>query len=398
MQHYGPAEQERIMKVQEVILRAVAGKISWLEAAEILRWSPRTLRRWRWRYEQYGYDGLFDRRKRRPSPKRVPLKLAGRVLRLYRERYSGFNVKHFHDKLKEEHGVVLSYQWVKVALQTAGLVPKGARHEKHRQRRPRRPMRGMMVFVDGSTHHWLADLRWKQDLILFLDDATSEVFSAYLVEEEGTASVLLGLKEIIAAEGLFCSLYTDRGSHFFHTPKAGGPVDKGQLTQLGRILAQLGIEHIASYSPQARGRIERLFGTWQGRLPQELAAAKITEMAAANRYIKEKFIPWHNRALRVKAAEPGSAFIPCAHTDLEAILCLQEHRQVGKDNTVSYGKARLQIAPVDWKSSLAGCQVKVCNHLDGRLSVRYGPRLLGWYDAGSGASRVEHDPKKKKGK
>jgi transposase len=386
MQHYSPTEQERIMKVQEVILRAVAGRISWLEAADILRWSPRTMRRWRWRYEQYGYDGLYDRRKRRPSPKRVPLKLAERVLRLYRERYSTYNVKHFHEKLKEEHGIVLSYQWVKVALQMAGLVAKGTRHEKHRMRRERRPMKGMMLFVDGSTHHWLPEAKWRQDLILFLDDATSQVLSAYLVEEEGSGTVLSGLKEVIAKHGLFCSLYTDRGGHFFHTPKAGGPVDKGQLTQLGRVLAQLGIEHIPSYSPQARGRIERLFGTWQGRLPQELATAKIGSLEEANAYIKERFIPWHNRTLAVKAAEPGSAFVSCAHSDVEGILCLQEERQVGKDNTISYGKLRLQIGPVDWKCTLAGCQVKVCDHLDGRLSVRYGPHVLGWYDTERGTA------------
>lgn len=373
------------MKVQEVILRAVAGRISWLEAAEILRWSPRTLRRWRWRYEQFGYDGLYDRRKKRPSPRRVSLKLAERVLRLYRERYSILSVKHFHEKLKEEHGIALSYQWVKVALQTAGLVAKSTRKEKHRLRRERRPMRGMMLFVDGSTHRWLPEANWTQDLILFLDDATSEVYSAYLVEEEGAATVLAGLKEVIAKEGLFCSLYTDRGSHFFHTPKAGGPVDKAQLTQLGRILAQLGIEHIPSYSPQARGRIERLFGTWQGRLPQELALAKVRTIQEANRFLKDQFIPWHNRTQTVRAAEAGSAFVPSLHTDLEAVLCLQEERVVGKDNTISYAGMRLQIGPVNWKSTLAGCPVKVCDHIDGRLSVRYGPRVLGWYDAASGA-------------
>lgn len=389
MQHYGPAEQERIMKVQEVILRAVAGRISWLEAAQILRWSPRTLRRWRWRYEQFGYDGLYDRRKKRPSPKRVPLKLVERVLRLYRESYASYNVKHFHEKLREEHGIVLSYQWVKTALQSAGVVPKGKRHDKHRLRRERRPLKGMMLFVDGSTHHWLPGAKWRQDLILFLDDADSEVYSAYLVEEEGSASVLVGLKEIVGERGLFCSLYTDRGGHFFHTPKAGGPVDKAQLTQLGRILAQLGIEHIPSYSPQARGRIERIFGTWQGRLPQELASAGATTMEAANDYIKEKFMPWHNRAIKIKAAEPGSAFVPCAAGDLEAILSLQEERTVGKDNTVTYGKLRLQITPVEWRCTLAGCQVKVCDHLDARLSVRYGPRILGWYDGRTG-QRLEN--------
>ena len=372
------------MKVQEVFTRAMSGQISWLDAAEILRWSPRTVRRWRWRYEQFGYSGLYDRRQKRPSPKRVPMKAAEKVLRLYREKYSGYNVKHFHEKLREDHEIKLSYQWVKVALQTAGLVPKGTRQEKHRLRRERRPLKGMMIFVDGSTHHWLPGSKFRQDLILFLDDADNEVYTAYLADEEGTRTVLPGLKEMIGQYGLFCSLYTDRGSHFFHTPKAGGPVDKVQLTQLGRILAQLGIEHIPSYTPQARGRIERLFQTWQGRLPQELASAEITTLEGANEYIRRKFIPWHNRHLKVKAAETGNAFVPCLHADLDGICCVQEERHVNNDNTVNFGKLRLQILPVNWKSSLARCAVRVCDHLDGRLSLRYGPRVLGWYDAQSG--------------
>jgi transposase len=378
---FGSEEQLKVMKVQEVICRAMSGKISWLDAAEILRWSPRTLRRWRWRYEKYGYDGLFDRRTRRPSPKRVPMKTAERVLRLYREQYHDFNVRHFHEKLAEEHGIKLSYQWVKCALQTAGLVRRRTRQAPHRLQRERRPMRGMLLHVDGSTHCWLAGQSWKQDLIAFLDDATGEVYSAYLVEEEGTLTVLAGLKDVIQNQGLFCSLYSDRGSHFFYTEQAGGKVDKNHLTQIGRALAQLGIEHIPSYSPQARGRMERFFETWQGRLPQELRKAGITEMEAANQFIAQKMIGWHNRKLAVAPKEEGSAFVPAQGADLEAILCVVEDRVVNNDNTVSWGKRKLQLEPVGWRSSLAKCRVKVCEHLDGRLSVRYGPQVVGWYDA-----------------
>jgi len=381
MRFYAQSESERVMKVQEVILRAMSGRISWLEAAEILRWSPRTLRRWRVRYQQRGYDGLYDRRKRRPSPRRVPLELAQRVLRLYRERYVGFNVKHFHEQLVAAHGIRLSYQWVKAALQGAGLVAKGARHQKHRQMRERRPMAGMLVHCDGSTHAWVPGLKWQPDLIAFLDDANSEVYAAYLVEEEGTLTVMSGLEQLIQERGLFCSLYTDRGSHFFLTPEAGGVVQRATRTQIGRALEQLGIEHIPSYSPQARGRMERFFGTWQGRLPQELKLAGIQELAAANEYIRRKFIPWHNRHLTVKARERGDGFVPLGPTDLNGILCLQEERVVALDNTVSYGKRRLQLAPAEWRCSFAKCRVKVCEHLDGRISVRYGPRVLGWYEA-----------------
>jgi transposase len=380
MNKFGPEENLRVMKVQEIICRAMSGQISWLDAAEVLRWSPRTLRRWRVRYEHYGYDGLFDRRKRRPSPKRVPFKTAERVLRLYREGYHDFNVRHFHEKLVEEHGIKLSYQWVKCALQTAGLVEQRRRTSPHRKQRERRPMRGMLLHVDGSTHAWLPGQHWKQDLIAILDDATSEVYTAYLVEEEGTLTVMAGLKEVTEAEGLFCSLYSDRGSHFFHTDQVGGPVDKGRLTQIGRALAQLGIEHIPSYSPEARGRMERFFETWQGRLPQELRKAGITDMEAANRFIRQKMIGWHNRKLAVAPREEGSAFVPAKGADLDGIWSVMEDRIVNNDNTVSWGKRKLQLEPVAWRSSLAKCRVRVCEHVHGRLSVRYGPHVVGWYD------------------
>lgn len=380
MSQFGPEESLRVMKVQEVLCRAMSGQISWLDAAEILRWSPRTLRRWRWRYQQIGYDGLYDRRQKRPSPKRVPMKTAEKVLRLYREQYRDFNVRHFHEKLVEEHGIKLSYQWVKTALQTAGLVARRQKRAVHRQRRERRPMRGMMLHIDGSTHSWLPGQNWKQDLIAIVDDATSEVYAAYLVEEEGTLSVLAGLKAVMEEHGLFCSLYSDRGSHFFHTPEVGGPVDKTRPTQIGRALAQLGIEHIPSYSPEARGRMERFYGTWQGRLPQELRKAGITEMAAANEFIRRKMIPWHNGKLAVKPAEPGSAFVPVGTADLDGILSVREERVVNNDNTVAFGKLKLQLEPVRWRGTLAKCRVQVCQHVDGRLSVRYGPRLVGWYD------------------
>jgi transposase len=380
MTEFSAQEQLRVMKVQQILCRALSGQITWLDAADILRWSPRTLRRWRRRYERYGYDGLFDRRRRRPSPRRVPLEKVQRVLRLYREQYADFNVRHFHEKLQEDHDIQLSYQWVKCALQTAGLVPVRTRRTPHRRARERRPMRGMLVHVDGSTHGWLPGQKWKQDLIAFLDDATSEVYTAYLVEEEGTLSVMEGLKEVIHQHGLFCSLYTDRGSHFFHTAQAGGEVDKSRLTQIGRALAQLGIEHIPSYSPQARGRMERFYETWQGRLPQELRKAGITEMEPANAFIRQKMVPWHNRKLTVAPKETGSAFVPVGGADLEAILCVVEDRVVAPDNTVSWDKRKLQLEPVGWRSSLAKCRVKVCQHTDGRLSVRYGPRVVGWYD------------------
>ena len=268
------------MKLQDVLLKAMAKKITWWEAAEIIGVTDRTMRRWRERLETEGYSGLVDRRKGKPSDKRVPLAKVEQVLRLYQETYFDLNMRHFHEKLSEEHGIELSYTWVQKALQGAGLVARGAkRRRKHRRRRERRPMPGMLLHIDGSKHQWFGDERW-YDLIVILDDATSEIYYAQLVEEESTRTVMAGLREVIETKGLFCALYSDRGSHFFVTPKAGEKVDKHRLTQVGRAMKELGVQMIPAYSPQARGRSERSFGTWQGRLPQELRLAGITTLEA----------------------------------------------------------------------------------------------------------------------
>lgn len=392
MDAYPRPEVERAMKVQEVILRAIDGRLMWWDAAEILGVSCRTMRRWKWRYERYGYDGLLDRRRQLPSPKRVPLETVREVLRLYREQYSGFNLRHFHEKLVEEHGMSLSYEWVKKALQMSGLVAKGKKRGRHRQRRERRPMAGMMLFCDGSTHEWIPLLEGQQqDLILVMDDATNEVYTACLVEEEGTLSVMQGLKEVIEKQGLFCSLYTDRGSHFFYTPKEGGPVDRHQLTQIGRALQQLGIEHIPSYSPEGRGRIERMFETWQGRLPQELRRAGIRSTAAANVYIRQTFLPALNRHMTVKAREEGTCFVPCKVGDLETIFCVQHERVVQNDHTVTVGNRRFQIGPSKWRVSFAKCRVRVCEHLDGTITIRYGPQVIGRYSGPRGTEEIQEN-------
>ena len=273
---------ERMMKLQDVILKAMAKKITWMAAAEIAGISDRTMRRIKDRYEEFGYDGLFDRRRRKPSILRIPMKTAEQVLALYQERYFDFSVLHFHEKLQKEHGIKVSYTWVKQALQGAGLVPRRGKRGPHRRRRPRRPLPGMLLHIDGSKHRWFQDDRY-YDLIVILDDATSEIYYAQLVEEESTLTVMAGLREVVTSKGAFCALYSDRGSHFFYTPTAGGKVDKSRPTQVGRAMQELGIQTIAAYSPEARGRSERNFGTWQNRLPQELRVAGITSLEAANR-------------------------------------------------------------------------------------------------------------------
>ena len=380
MQRQSEAAWERTVKVQDVILRAVAKRITWWQAAEILGISDRSMRRWKRRYEVHGYDGLFDRRKGKPSPKRVPLAEAEEVLRLFQERYSDLNVRHFHEKLREEHGLGLGYTWVKLALQGAGLVKKGRKRGVHRKRRPRRPLPGMLLHLDGSEHRWFQDDRW-YDLIEVLDDATSQTYYAQLVEEESTRTVMAALKEVIERQGRFCALYSDRASHFFATPQAGGPVDRQRLTQVGRALKELGIQMIPAYSPQARGRGERRFGTWQGRLPQELRLARITGVEEANRFLRERYIPEINRRFGVPAAEKGHAFLPVRGSDLDQIFSVQTERVVAKDNTIRLENRVWQIERTPWRGTLAGCRVTICEHLDGRVTILYGPHLVANYTA-----------------
>ena len=380
METYPRAAMERAMKVQDVMLQAMAKKITWWQAAEILGISDRHMRRWRERYVEEGYNGLLDRRRGKPSRRRVPLATVEKVFALYREKYFDLNVQHFHEKLQAEHGIELSYTWVKQALQGAGLVARGRKRGAHRKRRERRPLPGMLLHIDGSRHQWFQDERW-YDLIVILDDATSEIYYAQLVEEESTVTVMAGLQEVIERKGLFCALYSDRGSHFWLTPKVGSKVDYHRRTQVGRALHELGVQMIPAYSPQARGRSERNFSTWQGRLPQELRLRQLRTLEAANRFLREEYIAEFNRRFQSAPAQRGNAFVPCRSRDLERIFSLQFERSVNRDNTVSFQNLSLQIERVRWRATLAGCQVVVHQHLDGTLSLSHGPHGLGRYDA-----------------
>ena len=369
-----------MIKLQEVLLKAMAKKITWWSAAEIIGVSDRTMRRWRERVEEHGYSGLADRRKGKPSDKRVPLATAEEVLRLYQDTYYDLNMRHFHEKLGEEHGIQLSYTWVQKALQGAGLVPKRGKRAKHRRRREPRPMPGMLLHIDGSKHQWFSDERW-YDLIVILDDATKEIYYAQLVEEESTRTVMAGLRNVIESKGIFCALYSDRGSHFFVTPKAGGKVDKGRLTQVGRAMKELGVQMIAAYSPQARGRSERSFGTWQGRLPQELRLAKIKTKEGANVFLNERYIGEFNSKFMVEAKEKGTAFRKTTRADLNWVFTVQTERVVDKDNTVAIGEQRWQLEKSKFRYSLSGTTVTIHEHLDESISIRFGPHVVGRYTA-----------------
>jgi transposase len=393
---YSASEMERMMKVQDVLLKAMAKKITWWAAAEIIGVSDRTMRRWHSRLEREGYTGLADRRKGKESAQRIPLATAEEVLRLYREEYYDLNIRHFHEKLREEHAIELSYTWVQKALQGAGLVARRHKRGVHRRRRPRRPMTGMLLHIDGSKHQWLNDDRW-YDLIVILDDATSEIYYAQLVEEESTRTVMAGLREVIEKKGLFCALYSDRGSHFFVTVKAGEKVDKHRLTQVGRAMKELGVQTIAAYSPQARGRSERNFGTWQGRLPQELRLARISTVEGANAFLREKYIAVFNNKFSVAAAEKGTAFRRTSRSDLNWIFTVQTERVVAKDNTVAIGSRLWQIDKTRFCSTLAGSTVTIHEHLDETISIRYGPHVVGRFDK-TGATLINGTGEKRGGK
>src|SRR6266851_2267037 len=379
---YPPGAVECAMKAHEVIMRALDGQLTWIQAAEILGRSPRSMRRLRWRLEQYGYDGLFDRRRRTPSPKRAPVAEVQRLLALYRDRYQGFNVRHFHALARRQHGVRFCYAFVKKALQSAGLVPKHRPRGRHRRRREPRPCFGELLHLDGSRHRWLALVpdQWLT-LLVVVDDATKQVLYAELVDGgESTAAVMTALRGVLTTWGLPMALYTDRAHWAAHTPVAGGAADRTKLTQVGRALAHLGIEHILGYSPQARGRSERMNGTLQGRLVNELRVAGITTVAAANRYLREGFLPAFNAEFRRPATDPTSAFVPLGRVDLEQILCHQDARVVARDNTVVLDGVVLQLAKQPGRRSCAGLHVVVRRHLDGRHSVWLGSRRLGLYD------------------
>jgi len=366
------------MRFEEVYNQFRSSRLSCEEAAELLGSSVSTFFRMRRRYETEGMEGLLDRRLGKKSARRAPLNEVMEVVALFKTDYRDFTVKHFHEKLPG-YKIYRSYTWTKKVLQEAGAVKPAPRRGAHRRKRARRPLPGMMLHQDGSRHEWVPGRFW--DLIITLDDATSEIYSGFFVEEEGTMSTFRALLEVIGGRGLFCSLYTDRASHYWHTPEAGGKVDKSRPTQVGRALGQLGIELIPAYSPEARGRSERMFGTLQKRLPQELRLRGITDLAEANRFLQEEYLPEHNQRFSKEPEEPGSAFVPFVGPGLEDVLCLQEERQVANDNTVRYKRLNLQIPPDKHRFHYVRVKVKVHEYLDGALAVFHGPRLLARYNA-----------------
>ena len=369
----------RMLKFGKIHERYDGDELTQAEAAELLGVSERTFRRWCGRFRDGGEAGLSDRRLGRAAHNRAPEAQADEIARLYREKYAGFTAKHFHEHLVQG-GFKWSYTWTKSLLQRRNLLEVARARGAHRRKRPRRPMAGMMLHQDASRHVWVAGAP-ACDLVVTLDDATSAIYSALLVAEEGTASTFAGLLEVFTTHGLPCSLYTDRGSHYFTTVKAGGRVHKDAPTQVGRALGRLGVEHIAAYSPEARGRSERAFRTLQDRLPKELALAGVTTVAGANAYLRDTYIGQHNARFAVAAEEPGVAFVGVPGIDLREVLCHEEERQVGHDNTVVLHKVRLQIPPSPLRAHYVRATVRVRRYADGTHGVFHGPRCIGRYDA-----------------
>lgn len=373
------------MRFEEALSGWRAGRLTQEEAARLLGVCERSFRRYLNRYEEAGLDGLIDKRLEQVSHRRAPVDEVLSVTELYRKRYAGWNVNHFYAWYRREHGGTRSYSWVKNALQGQGVVAKAPGRGKHRKRRERAPLIGMMIHQDGSTHEWVPGQKW--DLIVTMDDATNEHYSMFFVEQEGTQSSLKGVAEVIEQQGLFSSFYSDRGSHYWTTPEADGKVDKNNLTQFGRAMKQLGIDMIPAYSPEARGRSERMFRTHQERLPRELALAGVTDMASANHYL-EAYKANFNAEFMQPAMEQGSAFVPWIGGSLDDILCEQFERIVGNDNCVRFDNLVLQIPADRHRCHYVKARVRVNRYPDGRLAIFHGPRKLATYDAQGRETRI----------
>jgi len=371
-------QEYRKMRFIEALECWTEGRLTQEEAAQLLGVSDRTFRRYISRYEDEGIEGLIDKRLGQVSWRRAPVDEVMAVTAMYKTYYYSWNVRHFFRFYKRKHSGTRSYTWVKKVLQKEGLVATTGKHGVHRKKRERAPLEGMMLHQDGSDHEWIPDQRW--DLIVTMDDATSTHYSMFFVKEEGTASSFQGMKEVILTKGLCCSFYSDRGSHYWTTPEVGGPVDKQHLTQFGRAMRQLGIEMIAAYSPEARGRSERAFRTHQGRLPKELAMHGITTMEEANEYLKNVYMPAYNDEFAVPAAEEGSAFVPWLNGEIDEILCEQYERTVGKDNCIRFKGLVLQIPKDKFRCHYVKAKIRIHRYVDGQLSIFHGPRKLATYD------------------
>jgi transposase len=381
-------QEIRIMQFEQAYSIWSEGRLTQDDAARMLGVCSRSFRRYIDRYEESGIEGLLDKRLTQQSSRKAPVDEVIALTEQYQSKYRSWNVNHFYSWYKRDGGR-RSYTWVKNKLQEKGLVSKKPKKGKHRKRRDPSPLTGMMIHQDGSTHQWVPSKMW--DLIVTMDDATNEHYSMFFVSEEGTDSSFQGITEVIEKKGLFSSFYTDRGSHYWFTSEAGGKVSKTQLTQVGRAMKQLGIEMIAAYSPEARGRSERAFKTHQERLPKELAIKGITNMAAANRYLTQEYLPAFNDEFMKPVTEQGTAFVPWVGSSLKDILCEHHVRTVSSDNCISFEGKNLQIPADKYRCNYVRVKTRVHRYTDGSLSIFHGPRRLADYDSKGSLKKLKKE-------
>jgi transposase len=385
--------EARAMTRREVITKAVARELSWMQAAQVLGITARHMRRIRHKYERWGMPAVMDQRGGRPRRRRISLGTIELLCRLKREVYADFSVQHFYEQVSEKHQLKVSYNWLRLMLQEAGVVDKEPARGKYRRKRERRPMVGMLVHLDASTHEWIAGVP-KRDLVVALDDADGRILYAQFFAQEGTASTFAALASVVRRYGRFCELYTDRGSHFCTTQDAAAGPDPEQNGQVSQALRALGIGQILARSPQARGRSERAFGTLQGRLPQELRLNRITNYDAANRYLEEHFIADFNRRFSVAPAQKESAFTQLPGIELDLVLSARHERIVRNDNTVVFRNLILQLPTTRQRIHFVRCPVTVHQFANATLGVSYQGRLLARYDSSGGLLPATPAPNK----
>jgi transposase len=388
------ARKAKQMTRYEIVLKTTAGKLTWLQAAEILGITPRHMRRLRAEYRDHGIDAFHDNRGGKPRRKRICEETVSLICRLKQEVYYDFSVQHFYEKLTEEHGVQISYSWTKHVLQEAGIVKKARGRGKYHRQRERRPMRGLMLHIDASTHEWIPGIpEW--DLVAVMDDADGRLLYAQFFEEEGTPSTFAALHYVIGKHGRFCELYHDRASHFGRTSKAGERPDEEQNGQVTRALKALGIKQIFANTPQARGRSERAFGTVQGRIPQELRLAGIRTYQDANVFLDNEFKRSFNRSFAVRPRLPESVFVPMTGLDLNLLLSVQHERTVKNDNTVQFRRTILQLPSTRTRNHYVRCPVLVHELTKGTLAVTYQGNLVAEYTT-DGELIKTNKPKRKR--
>jgi transposase len=370
--------QKELQRVA-VISSCVKGNLACARAAELLAITPRHVKRLKLRYRQAGAAALAHASRGRPSPRRLSDRVRARILHLARTRYTGFNDHHLCEKLVEVEGFSLGRETLRRVLRAAGLgSPRKRRAPTHRQRRLARAREGDMLLLDASLHRWLEDRGPQFTLLGFLDDATRKVPVAEFFLTEDARGYFRLLRRLLRRYGVPLSFYGDRHGVFVRSDDHWSLQEqldgKRQPTQFGRALAQLGVTYIAARSPQAKGRIERLWGTFQDRLTSELRLAGAADMDAANQVLR-RFLPDYNRRFGRAPRETEKAWRP-APQDLDRICCFRHQRKVSNDNVVQWEGCRFQIPPQPKRFSFAGATVQLYESLDGKFAIYHGDTKL----------------------